>query len=134
MTDLAGALQVALFNALSAIDGMPPVVSEAPIDADDKPVFPFVLLGDHQITEVGGKGSRLEEHDVAIHFCDQETTKLAARAKMELIRGGLHEQPLTAAGAKLSDPTFISANLMLMDDGSTYVGSQNFKVFAQPAS
>ncbi|MEG3144219.1 DUF3168 domain-containing protein [Sphingomonas sp. RT2P30] len=133
MTDLTGAVQRALFAALSPVGGLPPVYSEVPIGANDLPEYPFTLLGDDQVTEVGGKDASIEEHTVAIHVIYQSTTKLTVRAAQDLVKGALHLQPITAAGAKLSNPTFQSGNLVLMDDGATYVGTQNFKLFAQPA-
>ena len=132
--DLTGAVQTAVFAALSPVDGMPPVVSEVPIGEDDQPTYPIVLLGDDQVTEVGGKGSRLEQHDLAIHVVLQGATKKTARTLQELVRAALHDQPLPDQAGVLIDPLkFQNGNLVLLEDGTTYVGTQNFKTFAQPA-
>lgn len=134
MTDLSGAVQIALFTALNAVGGLPQVVSEVPIDANDLPVYPFVLLGDDQEADVGGKDAIFGEHTVAIHVCYQSTTRLTVKAAQSLVKSALHLQPISATGAILSKPTFLNGNLVLLDDGATYVGTQTFKIFAQPAS
>ena len=133
MTDLAGAVQLAIFDALSAVNGLPPVVSEAPIDDQDQVEYPFVLLGDDTISQIGSKTSRLERHEVAIHVAMQSTTKLNVRAVQEMVRAALDGQPLTAAGAALSKSEALSQTTSLLEDGATYLGSQLFVILAQEA-
>lgn len=131
MTDLAGAIQLALDAALSADPDLPQVVSEVPVNDQDQAVYPFVLLGDDQVTQIGSKTKRLERHEVAIHVCMQSTTKLQVRAAQELVRAALHDQPIAAAGAKLSNPKISNQSTPLLEDGATYVGTQIFVVLAQ---
>ena len=133
MTDLTGAVQLALDAALSVVPGLPPVVSEVPIDDKGQPIYPFTLLGDDQVTDVGGKHSRLERHEVAVHVCMQEVSKLEVRAKQELVRAALVDQPLTAPGAILSTPDQLNMSTPLLEDGATYVGVNTFLIYAQPA-
>lgn len=133
MTDLAGALQKALFDKLSAVSGLPPVVSEVPVDDQGQPVYPFTLLGDDQVVDQGSKDGRLERHEVAIHVCEQSTTKLAVRSKQALVTATLDRQPLTAPGVLFSDPRQTSMNTPLLEDGATYVGTNTFEIWAQPA-
>ena len=133
MTDLTGALQTAVYNKLRAVSGLPPVVSEVPIGADDQVIYPFVLLGDDQVTEIGTKDSQFEQHDFAVHVCMQSTTKLIVRGYQELVRAALHHQPITAPGAIISSPVAQNASTPLLDDGATYIGSQTFQAFLQPA-
>lgn len=134
MTDLAGAVQTAIFNALSAITGLPPVVSETPTDGKNKVLYPFVLLGDDQVTDHGTKTQRFERHEVAVHVCVQGKPKLTVRGMQELVRAALHDQPITAPGAVLSKPKALNSTTPLLDDGATYVGTTLFEIFAQDAT
>ena len=134
MTDLAGAVQIAIFDALSAVDGLPQVASETPIDGQDQVEYPFVLLGDDTVTQLGSKFTRLERHEVAIHVCAQSTTKLTVRGFQHLVRAALQDQEITAPGASLSRPEALNQTTTLLDDGSTYVGTQLFVILAQDAS
>jgi hypothetical protein len=134
MTDLAGAVQKAVFTKLSAVPGMPPVVTEPPVQASgdqEVVVYPFVLLGDDQITDHSPKSGRMERHEFAVHVCMQSVTKLQVRAIQELVRAALHNQPLAADGASLTNPRALNMSTPLLDDGATYVGSQLFTLFAQ---
>lgn len=134
MTDLAGAVQKALYDALSAVEGMPPVVSEPPVSSSgdqEVVVYPFVLIGDDQIIGAGGKVGQFERHEPAIHVCMQSTTKLAVRAVQELVRATLHDRPIAADGASLSKPKALNQNVATLEDGATQVGTQTFLIFAQ---
>lgn len=132
---LAGELQKSLFERLSIVPGMPAVVTEAPTSSEGDQeviVYPFVLLGDDQVTDVGTKTRRLERHEVAIHVCMQSTTKIEVRAVQELVRATLDRQPLPSTNAKFSNPRAPHMNTPLLEDGATYVGGQIFTCFAQP--
>ena len=131
MTDLAGALQIAMDAALSAVDGLPPVASETPINGQDQVDYPFVLLGDDLVRQIGSKTKRLERHEVSVHVCMQSTDKLTVRGNQELVRAALQDQPLSAPGVKLSRPEAGEQTTTLLDDGSTYVGTQLFVILAQ---
>ncbi|WP_174286634.1 DUF3168 domain-containing protein [Sphingomonas bacterium] len=133
MTDLAGACQLAIYAALTAIDGLPPVVSEVPMNEQDQAVFPFILLGDDNVTQIGSKTHRVERHEVSIHVCMQSTSKLIVRGYQEQVRAALHDQPIAADGASLSNPVALNQNTPLLDDGATYVGSSIFAIIAQDA-
>lgn len=131
MTDLTGAVQKGLFAKLSTVADLSPVVTEVPIDEQGRAIYPFTLLGDDQVTEIGAKGDRFERHEVAVHVCMQSVTKIVVRGKQELVRVALHDQPIAADGAILSEPQQLSLNTPIMEDGATYVGTQIFLIFAQ---
>lgn len=134
MTDLTGAVQLAIWAKLSAAEGLPPVVSEVPLDDSDQPVYPFILLGDDQVTNHGTKSHRLERHEVSIHTCFQSVPKLAVRTAQDLVRAALEDEPITSDGAVLSNPQLITSSTPLLDDGATYVATTIFGIFAQDAS
>lgn len=134
MTDLAGAVQIAIYDALSQVADLPQVVSETPIDGQDQVQYPFVLLGDDTVTQLGTKDHRLERHEVSIHVCMQSTTKLNVRAAQELVRAALQDRPIAAAGAVLGKPEALNQTTTLLEDGATYVGTQLFVILAQDAS
>jgi hypothetical protein len=131
MTDLAGAIQIALYEKIGpAINGVP-VVAAVPIGSDDLVQYPFVLLGPDATTEEGGKGTRFERHEVTINVVFQGSGKMAAKAAQEKVRGALHDQAISATGAALSRPRQLHSSLELQEDGVTYVGTQIFLIFAQ---
>jgi hypothetical protein len=139
MTDVpfdgAGLLQRALFTALSALD-IPQVVSAPPTTSQggqEVVVYPFTLLGDDQVTDLGSKTRALERHDVAIHVCRQSSTILQVRADQAKIRAALDRQKIEIAGAEISRTRAPHMSTPILEDGATYVGSQSFSCFVQPA-
>jgi len=135
MTDLTGATQKAIFQALSSVVGLPPVVSEVPVNNDGQATYPFTLLGEDQVTPLGAKGEQIEQHDFAVHICMQSTTKIVVKVMQEMVRARLVDGALIADDrAIFSRPELTSASAPLLEDGATYVGTQIFFIIAQPAS
>ena len=52
---------------------------------------------------------------------------------LETRRTALEAQPITASGAEISRPEFVSAEADLMDDGETYFDTLRFRMFVQAA-
>lgn len=133
MTDLAGALQRWLFTRLSAVAGLPPVVSEVPLDDEDQPIYPFVLLGDDKVSP--GSDSKLgllERHEFSVHVCMQSTTKLILRGFQQQVFDTLSRARPIGGGAAFGRIRFVDASAQLLEDGATYVSNSLFAVLAQP--
>jgi len=130
MTDLASAVQQALYDALSAGLTLARVYQHVPENTPP----PVVIIGEDDIDPtLGGKGERFERHEVRIITVVRGPAKLPLRALQEEVRGTLDGQPISAAGAILSDPVMLTVSDQMLEDGQTYYGEQRFLIFAEPA-
>jgi hypothetical protein len=84
------------------------------------------------VQELGSKDSSLERHDPSIHVLVQGSSKAPMREIQAKIKAALNKQPISFAGAILSNPEFQTGNGQQVD-ASTYLGTQTFLIFAQPA-
>lgn len=129
MTDLADAVQAALFASLSAGVTRAPVFTIVP----DNTQPPSVVIGDSQSEQIGGKGSDVERHDVVIRSIIGGTSRRDLFALMKEVKDALHNQPLSFAGALLS-PAVLTSGASIRDiEEKVLIGEQSFTVFAQPA-
>jgi hypothetical protein len=129
MIDLADAVQAALFTRLSAGVTLGTVYTIVP----DKTQPPVAVIGDSQAEQIGGKGSDAERHEVVIRAMVAGTSRRALLALMTEVKEALHNQPLTAAGALLSNAVLTSSNSIRDVEEKVLIGEQSFTIFAQPA-
>lgn len=129
MTDLADAVQAAIFARLSAGVTRAAVFTIVP----DNTQPPSVVIGDSETEQVGGKGSNVERHDVVIRSIIGGTSRRELYALMGEVKDALHNQPLTAAGATLSKAVQTSGSSIRDIEEKVLIGEQSFTVFAQPA-
>jgi len=129
MTDLASAVQRAVYDAL--VGGVTLAAVHQHVPEGTPP--PVVIIGEGDFSEEGGKGERLERHEVMVLTVVRGPGKLPLRAVQEQVRAALHDRPLTAAGASLSSPSIVSTSDQLLEDGETYAGTQQFVIWAEPA-
>lgn len=130
MTDLASAVQKAVFDALDEAVTLATVYQHVPEDTPP----PVVIIGEDDIDPtLGGKGEQFERHEIRIICVARGPGKLPLRALQEEVRAALDERPIAASGALLSDPVILSTSDQLLPDGQTYYGEQRFLIFAQPA-
>ena len=128
MSDLCDAVQTAIFNRLTAgvtRAGVYPVVPAAA-----KP--PHVVVRESQSSQIGGKGSDAERHDVPVAYIVAGTSKRALFLLMQQGKTALHDQVLTAAGFSLSRAELTSSSEFRDAELGYLVGIQNYTVFAQP--
>lgn len=130
MTDLAGALQTALFTRLSAAVTLSDVFQHVPPGR----MPPVTIIGEDMIDQAGAKGDQFERHEVDIVTVVAGPGRKPLLALQEQVRAALHDIDLPAQpGVLLSAPALLSTTMMLLDDGVTYYGTQRFVIFAQPA-
>jgi hypothetical protein len=130
MTDLALAVQEGVYGALTAGVTLGQVFQHVPENTPP----PVVIIGEDDVDPtIGGKGERFERHELTILTVVQGPGKRPLRLLQEQVRAALDNRPITAAGANLSDPVFLSVTDQLLADGLTYYGEQRFLIFAEPA-
>lgn len=128
MTDLSRAVQTAMFDVLDAADlGGLKVYTVVP----DKVLPPCIVIAESSFEEIGGKGTSVELHRVVVRTFINGTSKLPLQSAMAAIKAALHDQPLTFAGALLSDCRFEFGGERRDLDEGTLVGEQSFQVIAQ---
>jgi hypothetical protein len=125
------AVQVAVVTALSAaaLPDDAAVWEHTPDDAEP----PLVIVHKIALTPQAGKGGGLDLAEVEILTLVRKPGREFLTPLMASVRGRIEGQPLAADGATLSQPVFVSDDDTLLDDGNTYLGTQRFSLFVQPA-
>jgi hypothetical protein len=139
MIDAATAVQDAVYTALNvpALTASAEVFAHVPEATDDSPLpDPFVLVGDISLEPQGGKDGGLDLATVEIIILRTQADRAALSILQAIVRSLLDGQPIAAAaeyGALLSPPVFLSSDGELLENGVTYMGTQQFQTFVQPA-
>ena len=125
MTDAKSATEAALFAELDAGVTGAQVFQDAPANAQ----LPIVIIGDMTATPIGAPGDpdrRVAVTILTIVEAEERQPLLDLQAQVETL---LDDIALAYDGWTIR-PTFESADAVLGGDGVTYVGSQQFTVFA----
>jgi hypothetical protein len=129
MSNLADAVQAAIFARLNAGVTLAPVFSVLP--DGQKP--PTVLVGESLGEQIGGKNSDHERHEITVRTFIAGTSKRDLFALMQQVKVALHNQPLVQAGFSMSRATLLSSSELRDLDDAALVGEQNFQVFISAA-
>jgi hypothetical protein len=132
MIDSASAVQQASFAALNcatAVSDLAEVWQSPPEDSQP----PLVLIGDVSLEPIGGKDGGLDRATFEIVTLVRQPDQTALFALQMAVRNALDEQTITATGALISNPVFLSAEVEMLEDGETYMGTQRFETIVQPA-
>lgn len=129
MTDLSDAVQLGLYDALRAGVTLATVYTVVP----DNTQPPVAVIGDSQAEQIGGKGSDAERHEIVVRTMVSGTSRRALLALMQEVKASLHNQPLSAVGALLSNPVLTSSTSLRDVEENVLIGEQSFTVIAQPA-
>jgi hypothetical protein len=133
MADLKLAAQTAIvakLSATAAVTNLAPVYQHVPDDTQP----PVVVIGDISAAPVGGKGGALDLLDVEIITMVRAPGREHLTPLRNAVRDALDEQALpTQAGVALSVPVFAGDEDTIEDDGNTYIGTQRFSLYVQPA-
>ena len=132
MIDSASAVQEASFAALngaSAVTNLAEVWQAPPEDSQP----PLVLIGDVVLEPIGGKDGGLDRATFEIVTLIRQPDQTALFALQMAVRNALDGQSITATGALLSEPSFLTSEVELLEDGETYMGTQRFETIVQPA-
>lgn len=131
MLDAAAAAQEAFYGGLNvaAVTGLATVFQHPPEDTQP----PVVLIGSISLEPMGGKDGGLDRATVDIVTFVREPDQAMLFALQAAVRDMLDGQPVHAFAALLSDPVLLSAEVQLLEDGETYMGTQRFETIVQPA-
>jgi hypothetical protein len=132
MIDLRTATQRAFVQALGvpAVTGLAPVLQHVPENTQP----PMAIVADVVAEAVGGKDGGLDRMTVEVLTAVREPRREALYALMAAVADTIDGKALPAqAGATLSVPTLESSDDEILEDGKTYMGTQRFTLFAQPA-
>jgi hypothetical protein len=136
MIDSRTAAHKAVFTALNGtatVTALADVWSHPEEDTEPTKSKGLVLVGLASCTNEGGKDGGFDEVtiDVLTYTRTPEVTDLYAASSA--VRNALEAQAITATGALISPPEFVSAESDLMEDGETYFDTQRFRMFVQAA-
>jgi hypothetical protein len=135
MIDAQSAVQDAVFAALdraSAVTGLADVWQDPPEDTQpgDKGL---VIIGLVSIAAGDLKSGDLDTATVSVFTQTRKTDARVLYTLNAAVRNALEDQVITAAGAEIGRPVFLSADPKLMEDGKTYEDELKFEMFVQAA-
>lgn len=133
MRDYVLAAQTAIFAALkasAALQEAAPSFEYVPEDSEP----PMTILSRFTMKPAGGKGDRFYEIEAEITSVVRKPGREHLTPIMMLVLDLIDGAALPDTdGVALSKPVFLSQDDELMEDGQTYLGTQRFTLFAQPA-
>lgn len=131
MIDAATAVQMAFYTALNvpAVTDLAPVWQNPPEGTNP----PVVVIGNVSLEPIGGKDGGLDRATVDVLTFIRQPDQTVLFELQAAVRDQLDGQPVSTSGALLSDPVMNSSEIDMMDDGETYMGTQKFETFVQPA-
>ena len=131
MSNIPQAVQDAVYNKLNdvSITGIAPLVQH--ILEDTQP--PLFVIGDISTEAFGGKDGGLDKVTFEVWTYSRKPNRTQLYTMQEAVRNRLDGQPVTVTGYLLSDPVEVISESEMLEDGETYVGTQRYETFAQPA-
>jgi hypothetical protein len=134
MSDAAGALRAAIFEALSADSALAAVLGGARIhDAPPRgAAFPYVTLGEMRLANMAAGEASLIEHTLTLHAWSREGGHREAHAIAGALLGALDDAPLALRGHRLVNLRFALADIRREADGRTYHAWVRFRAVTEP--
>jgi hypothetical protein len=131
MPDYRLAVQNAIYDALNvpAVTSLAPVYQHVPDNAQP----PLVIIDDLTQEPDGGKDGGLDRCTIDIVTVWRSSRRADLYGLMAAVRNAVEGASLPQTEAVMSAPIFESADDDLGDDGVTYIGTQRFSLWAQPA-
>jgi hypothetical protein len=135
MIDTQTAVQVAAYAVLNADEG---VTSQAdvwqnPPENTQPGLKGLVIIGLIGLVNEGDKGADFDKATISIFTQVRKPDATALYALNAAVRNALEGATMTAPGALIETPVFVSANPKLLEDGKTYEDELSFEMFVQPA-
>lgn len=144
MPDFRLAAQVALYTALSQSADVLATLRAVGLEGDAEGVFqavpedadpPIVVIDEMSATPAGGKGDRFDLIEVSILTIVRRPGREFVTPTMAAVRDTIEGAALAnVEGVELSKPVWLSDDDEELPDGQTYLGTQRFSLFAQPAN
>jgi hypothetical protein len=137
VVDLLSATSDGVFALLDAAIGSDAVevTTETPqLEPGDTTERQFVLIGDIDVGNDGGKGEQAERITVQVVVIYRGTQRSKLHALMHQVRVALEDQVPAIAGVQFGSIDWAGgASSPSARDGITYAGIQEFEVNAEPA-
>lgn len=114
---------------LVAVLGGPHVYDEAPRGA----AFPYVTLGDAEVSDWSTGSSTGQEHRLTLHVWSRQGGQAEAHIIAGEIIAALEDVPLDPAGHRLVNLRFATADIRREADGRTWHGLVRFRAVTEPA-
>ncbi|MFN3856085.1 MAG: DUF3168 domain-containing protein [Phreatobacter sp.] len=114
---------------LVAVLGGPHVYDEAPRGA----AFPYVTLGDAEVSDWSTGSSSGQEHRLTLHVWSRQGGQAEAHIIAGEIIAALEDVPLDPAGHRLVNLRFATADIRREADGRTWHGLVRFRAVTEPA-
>jgi hypothetical protein len=136
MIDSRTAAHEAFYAALSAataVTDIADVWGHAQEDTEPTAEKGLVLIGLASASDLAGKDGGLDDVTIEVLTSVRKPDQTELYALSAAVRAALEHQPMTADGADVSPPEFLSADADLMDDGETYFDTLRFRTVVQDA-
>ena len=134
MIDSRTAAHSAIYTALAAatsVTTLADIWGHAEEDTQPSDTKGLVLIGLASLTNAAGKDGDLDDVLIEVLCYDRHPDPTDLYALSSAVRNAIEGQPMTAAGAIIEKPEFVSADSGLMDDGETYFDTLQFRMLIQ---
>lgn len=136
MIDSRTAAHTAIYTALAAdpdVTAMADVWGHAEEGTEPTESKGLVLIGLASASNIAGKDGDLDDITIEVLSSVRKPDVTELYTLSAAVRNALEGQPMTADGAEVSPPEFLSADADLMDDGETYFDTLRFRTLVQSA-
>lgn len=121
----------ALLNGDSALLALVQGVYDRPPQGS---AFPYITIGESGISDWSTKTSTGTQHMLQLHVWSRNGGRKEAAIIMERLHTLLHLGTMSITGQTLVQIRFVSSDIVLEDDGSTYQGTIRFKALLESAA
>ena len=135
MIDSRTAAQTAFFAALDGATAVTALadVWQNPPEGTEPGEKGLVITGLASAENIGGKDGGLEEVTIDILVLVRKPDVTELYAVSSAVQKALERQAITAPGAELEPPVFLSAEPDQLEDGETYIDTLRFRTIVQAA-
>lgn len=136
MIDSRRAAQVAFYAALStapAVISLADVWAPPPEGTEPTPSRGMVIVGLASASNAGGKDGGLDDIEIEVLCYTRTPDPTDLYALSTAVRNAIEMRSLSAPGALIGAPEFLSAEPDLMEDGKTFVDALRFRTLVQAA-
>lgn len=138
MSDAQWALQKAVFTRLGGDAGLIAALGDPPRihdQAPDRPVFPFLTLGEGSVRPHPRGPSDLSEHRFAVHVWSRWAGRREAKEIAQTVRAALENAALDLAadGHGLVSIGFLSSEVFQRRAGDVHQATVRFRAVTEPA-
>lgn len=135
MIDSQSAVQLAIFDALNSASSVTDLadVWQNPPENTQPATKGLVIIGLVSLDADLNMGGTIDKATISVFTQSRKPDAQVLYALSSAVRNALDGQPVSATGAIISNPQFLSTDPKLMGDGQTYEDELQFEMFVQPA-